>query len=550
MFLVRCLMLTFLFTMFIMQAQAQAPCAVPNPNATAWTTSTGPNFQGVDSTPSVNCSLPAGGLNGAFSAVYAYITTKITKAIICPLMGYTCLAPSGGDDSPQIQAAMNAAGQGKPPIMFTAGLYAPCSQMNITHDGTTLIGPAPTNVDAGAGGAGGIAYIVRIDPTSCSSGSTWASGQDIFHVNAEHVTIKDLGFYGFASSKNVNCIHSIVGGNYFIYDSFNSCYDAVYLEATVSGSNCCGTSYNQDSHVENNVIIFPEDAGILCQVTTGSGCTDNFFNFNHIDDPFNNSIYCGAGCGYSQIIGNRAEDGHAGIWLIPAAPTNMEVLVNDNHMQALGYPLHLSNAGMVTIVGNTINCTFSVPAMQFTGGNFSIISIGNKSSTCSAAYSVDAGSTVFSTSLFSNTQAFLSIFNDWFDNFLGPTPYDTGYTASQIEPYYNGPRNARSGMQYHVIAPSGTTFTPFPDGNTQDIEFDFVANSTIADFADGHVVGRIGTFKIKQDATGGRTTTWDSTYLNQPSLSGLTASTCTYVPYIMTATKTLLQTAIQNVSCS
>jgi hypothetical protein len=62
------------------EAEAQsAGCPNPNPNTLAWTSLTGPSFQGSDTAPSVNCPLPTGPLNQAFTTLANALTAANTQ---------------------------------------------------------------------------------------------------------------------------------------------------------------------------------------------------------------------------------------------------------------------------------------------------------------------------------------------------------------------------------------------------------------------------------------------------------------------------------------
>jgi len=62
------------------EVEAQsAGCPNPNPNTLVWTSLTGPSFRGNDTAPSVNCPLPTGALNQAFTTLANALTAANTQ---------------------------------------------------------------------------------------------------------------------------------------------------------------------------------------------------------------------------------------------------------------------------------------------------------------------------------------------------------------------------------------------------------------------------------------------------------------------------------------
>jgi hypothetical protein len=98
---------------------------------------------------------------------------------------------------------------------------------------------------------------------------------------------------------------------------------------------------------------------------------------------------------------------------------------------------------------------------------------------------------------------------------------------------------------------SSTTFTP--DGSCNDFQITLTGSDTIANPSVTPVVATYGTFKVCQDATGSRTATWGSQFVEAASAGApvlsTTASVCDYIPYrVLDATHILLASPLLNPS--
>lgn len=447
----------------------------------------------------------------------------------CPL-GYSCV-----DNSmtlAQIQAVVNTGGTDKPPILFLPGDYALCAPLNITNSGTALTGPAPFNADNGSSGVP-TAHAVRI---SCGSNGSFSAGQGIITINAQYVTVQNIeivGLQAYSSPPAVDCIQLLSGGNWIQYNAMEDCFNGVHINAVNTG--CCST-FNQVSHVEHNVIIFTQQDGILCETTTGSGCTDNFLNWNHLDvNQSDFGIKCGPGCGNGQIIGNRIEDGGAGIFITNSSPSTAAFqIVSQNYFQSVNTGIELTNSDNVIITDNMVFCNTAGPGIEFTGESGAVASIGNFIGACTEAYQVFSTETIFDGP---------ATFNDIIP---APPNYADTHTANLLEQWTSLPS-----VGYNTITPSGTTFTPVLDGHARDFFISLTANSTLA--APAYQVGSgLLKFQFKQDATGGRTVTYNSAYKNTPTI-GATANLCTYATAVMLGTNIIFQdvdASQKNVVCS